>query len=145
MAAMPSVINKRQSSFWFSCTVNCSLPPHLLMAPSSCQPFTPWAEALFLATFIVNSIPVQQHRMLVWKKHDFTLNFNVAELYQQRSICGATSEESKRRHKVLDSSISLLVETIHDSTRRQWQCCVLPRIPNNLERFPPILKQPQQA
>jgi len=63
--ATPSVINKRQSPFWFNCTINCSPTPHLSMAPNSCQPFTPWAEVFFLAISTVNSIPVQQ--ILVWK------------------------------------------------------------------------------
>jgi len=95
-ATTPSVINKRQSPFWFSCTVNCSPPPHVSVAPNSCQPFTPWTEAFFPATSVVNSI-FQSNNTWCWsEKHDLASNFNVAELSLQRSVCEATSGESKK-------------------------------------------------
>jgi hypothetical protein len=43
--------------------------------------------------------------------------------------------------RVSDSSVSLLVETRHDSTCRQQWCCALPRLPSSWE-VPTILKQP---
>jgi hypothetical protein len=113
---MPSVINKRQSPFWFTCTVNYSLPPHLSMAPNSCQPFTPWAEAFFPATSAVNSIFRSNNIWYWYEKHDFTLNFNVAELSQQRSVFGSASGEYKRGCSNFRSYENLPYQFEHQNT-----------------------------
>jgi hypothetical protein len=42
--------------------------------------------------------------------------------------------------RVSNSSVSLLVETMHDSTHRQQRCCTLSRLPSCWE-VPTILKQ----
>jgi hypothetical protein len=55
-----------------------------------------------------------------------TENFNREKLPLQVSVCYNVSEESKRETRVSDSLGSPLVETAHDFTRRQWQCCMFP-------------------